>query len=74
MPDHRDMALEVFALDETYVADVAATWREIARAAADQLHAQHVEIERLKASNIALREEIQRYVRQVMFGKARRAA
>jgi len=72
--DVRDGVIEYLADGEARALEQAERYRLVMLAALDQLHLAHRENARLKESNFALREELQRYVRSVMFPRGRAAA
>lgn len=58
LTDHRDLALQCFALSELEAREQGATWREIAQQAIHALAAQHVEIERLRRTTASQRGQL----------------
>ncbi len=56
--DHRDVALHDLAAEELAVVDLAASYRELLRAALDQLHRQHLELTTLQERYHRLLDEM----------------
>ena len=69
-----DLVIEALALAELEALDEAAAWRALAVAALTQLHAQHSELERVRAHHHRLLDEYRRLRAQVMSRDSRRAA